>query len=233
MKKASRLWLLAFGFLLVACGGGSSPPPSSITLTVVDAQNVGYTAAYQVGSGAWAAFTPSSSHTYTFNLGSSTTYGVAVRCNPLAPGLSSEVQVIQATSSELANPKVTCSSPNPSTVNYTLNVNVSAVPGVVSGDTVMVSGKGFSAGGNVVNPANPVAVSLSAPAGTQDLVVTVGSGGNPANYKAAKVVRGVNVSGGGSSSVTLAAADALATQTIAVTLPGGFTPTFGVAQVVY
>ncbi|WP_244187461.1 tetratricopeptide repeat protein [Thermus tenuipuniceus] len=233
MKPSSRLLLLVFGVLLAACGGGSSPPPSSITLTVVDSQNLGYAAAYQLGNGTWTAFTPSSSNTYTFNLSGNTVYGVAVRCNPLAPGMPTQVQVIQAAATELSNPKVTCSGPNPSTVNYTLNVNVSAVPGITAGDSVIVSGKGFSAGANVLNPANPVAVSLSAPAGAQDLLVTVFASGNPVNYKAAKVLRNMSISGGGSSNTSFAATDALAPANLTVSLPSGFTPTFGNASVIY
>ncbi|MBO1437980.1 peptidase S8 and S53 subtilisin kexin sedolisin [Meiothermus sp. CFH 77666] len=233
MKHTSRLLLLVFGFLLAACGGGSSPPPSSITLTVVDDQNLGYAASYQLGSGAWTAFTPNSSNTYTFNLSGNTVYGVAVRCNPPVPGMATEVQVIQAAAAELSNPKVTCSEPNPSTVAYTLNVDVSAVPGVVAGDTVVVSGKDFSDGGSVLNPANPVAVNLTAPASTQDLLVTVSASGNPTNYKAAKVLRNVNISNGGSSSTSLAAADALAPANLSATLPSGFTPTYGTASVIY
>lgn len=233
MKHTSRLLLLVFGVLLAACGGGSSPPPSSITLTVVDGQNLGYSASYQLGSGAWTALTLSSSNTYTLNLSGNTVYGVAVRCNPLLPGMATEVHLIQAAATELSNPKVTCSGPTPNTVAYTLNVDVSGVPGVVAGDTVTVSGKGFSAGGNVLNPANSVTVSLSAPAGIQDLLVTVSASGNPTNYKVAKVLRNVNISNGGSSSTSLGAADALASANLSVSVPSGFIPTFGSASVNY
>lgn len=223
----------ALTLFLAACGGGTPPPPSSITLTVVDIQNVGYTAAYQVGNGAWSAFPLNSSGTYTFSLSGNSTYGVAVRCNSPIPGNPPEVHVIQATNAELANPKVTCSEANPSTVSYTLNVNVSAVPGVAIGDLVTVSGKGFSAGGTVSSVSNPVAVNLMAPSGTQDLLVTVSASGNPTNYKAAKVLRGVAISSGGSSNATLTQADCLTLANITVSVPGGFTPTSSTALVVY
>jgi hypothetical protein len=233
MGHVLKSWPLALVFLLAACGGSTTPPPTSITLTVMDAQNVGYTAAYQVGNGPWTAFSPSSSNTYTFSLGGNTNYGVAVHCNPLAPGMSAEIHVIQAAATELANPKVTCSDANPSTVNYSLVVDASAVAGVVTGDTVVVSGKGFIAGNTVTNPTNPVAVSLTAPAGTQDLLVVVEASGNPVNYKVAKVVRNVNISSGGSSNVALTATDVLSVQTVSASVPAGFTPTFGTASVVY
>ncbi|GAA6763554.1 MULTISPECIES: peptidase S8 and S53 subtilisin kexin sedolisin [Thermus] len=227
--------LLGMGLagMLAGCGGGTVPPPSSITLTVVDTQNVGYAAAYQLGSGSWTALTPNPGGTYTISVRGNTLYGVAVRCNPLVPGMAVEVHVIQAAASELANPKVTCSGTNPSTVSYTLTVNAPGVPGLAVGDTVMASGRAFSAGGTVTSLTSPVAVPLTAPAGTQDLLVTVSAPGNPTNYKAAKVVRGVNISAGGSSSVTLTASDAPPLQTLMVTLPVGFSPTFGMAQVVY
>jgi hypothetical protein len=222
--------VLGLALALAACGGGTPPPPSSITLTVVDIQNVGYAAAYQVGSGAWSAFTPSSSGTYTFSLSGNSTYGVAVRCNSPIPGNPPEVHVIQATNAELANPKVTCSEANPSTVSYTLNVDVSAVPGVAIGDLVRVSGKGFSADGTVSSVSNPVPVNLTAPSGTQDLLVTVSGSGNPTSYKAAKVLRGVAISNGSSSNATLTS---LPSDNITVSVPAGFTPTSGTAQVLY
>ncbi|GIW26626.1 peptidase S8 and S53 subtilisin kexin sedolisin [Meiothermus sp.] len=233
MTNPKALLATALVLLLAACGGGTPPPPSSLTLTVVDAQNVGYTAAYQLGSGSWTALTPNPGGTYTVSLSGNTLYGVAVRCNPLVPGVPTEVHVIQAAASELANPKVTCSGTNPSTVSYTLTVDASGVPGLAVGDAVVVSGRAFSAGGTVASLSNPVAVTLNAPAGPQDLLVTVSASGNPTNFKAAKVVRGVNISAGGSSSVTLTASDALSPQALTVSLPTGFSPTFGMAQVVY
>ncbi|WP_243094891.1 peptidase S8 and S53 subtilisin kexin sedolisin [Thermus thalpophilus] len=235
MRNPKAMFAVSLVLFLAACGGGTPPPPSSITLTVVDAQNVGYAAAYQLGSGPWGALTTSTSgtQTYTFPLSGNSLYGVAVRCNPLVPGMATEVHVIQAAVSELGNPKITCSGASPSTVNYTLNVDVSAVPGIASGDSVVVSGKGFSAGGTVFSPSTPVAVVLSAPAGTQDLLVTVSAAGNPTNYRVAKVLRSVSVSSGGSSSVVLAAADTLAPSSLTVILPPGFTPTFGTASVAY
>ncbi|WP_126209214.1 peptidase S8 and S53 subtilisin kexin sedolisin [Thermus scotoductus] len=196
----------------------------------MDSQSAGYAAAYQVGNGPWIAFTPSSAHTYTFTLGSNTKYGVAVRCNPAVPLTPPEVHVIQATSAELSNPKVTCSTPNPSPVTYTLNVDVSAVPGVASGDVVTVSGSGYSAGSSVANPANPIPVGLYQPPGSQDLLVTVWSG---AQFRAAKVLRNVNVIASGSSGATLSAGDALPLATVNTALPAGFTPTFGAGRVEY
>jgi len=47
------------------------------------------------------------SKTGTFNLGGQTKCGVAVRCSGLV------VKVIQATASELSNPKLECSSSTP------------------------------------------------------------------------------------------------------------------------
>jgi len=221
-KKWTALGLLA-ALLLAGCGGGTPPPPGSITLTVVDAQNVGYAAAYQLGSGAWTTLTTSpGTNTYTINLSGNTTYGVAVRCAPFPPGTTPEVHVIQATPSELANPKVTCSPPNPSTVSYTLNVDVSGLNSAAGGDWVAVTGQGFFTGNTVGNPPGTVVVSLNAPQGTQDLLVTVYSPGNPLNYKAAKVVRNVNVTSGGSSTVNLGNADALSPQGVTVTSPPGF-----------
>ncbi|MBW6394445.1 peptidase S8 and S53 subtilisin kexin sedolisin [Thermus sp. SYSU G05001] len=228
---------------LVGCGGGTPPPPNSITLTVLDSQNVGYAAAYQVGSGSWTVFTPSSTHTYTFSLSSNSKYGVAVRCNSVVPSNPPEVHVIQATNAELANPKVTCSGPNPSTVSYTLTVDVTNVPGIASGDLVMVSGQGFQSSGSfqssgIVTQSGTTytaSVSLNAQAGSQDLVVAVVEQplANPVNLRATKVLRNVNVSSGGSSSYTFTSGDVLATANVSVTLPTGFTPTYGQASMFY
>lgn len=238
MRKISLLGLAVLVLLGVAgCGGGTPPPPNSITLTVVDAQNVGYAAAYQVGSGSWATFPFSNTHIYTFSLSGNSDYGVAVRCNPVVPGNPPEVHVIQATNAELANPKVTCSSPNPSTVNYTLTVDVTNVPGIANGDLVVVSGQGFQSAGVVAQSGSnyTASVNLTAQAGSQDLVLAVleQPTGNPFHFRAAKVLRNVNISNAGSSSYAFTSGDVLATANISVTLPTGFTPTYGQTQVFY
>ena len=102
-------------------------------------------AAYQVGSGSWQLLPMSgtASKTGTFNLGGETKYGVAVRCSSLV------VKVIQATASELPNPKLECSSSAPTNVSFTVNVSVDASL-LASGDLVCVNGMGcLSASGNV------------------------------------------------------------------------------------
>ncbi len=236
MRKLSLWFLGAVALLgLAGCGGGTLPPPGSITLTVTDSQNVGYAAAYQVGSGPWTAFSPNSTHTYTFSLGGNSKYGVAVRCNSVVPGNPPEVHVIQATNAELANPKVTCSSPSPSTVNYTLTVDVTNVPGVMSGDLVLVSGQGFQSPGSVSQSGSSftATVNLTAQAGSQDLLVAVWDSSSSSPPRAAKVLRSVNISGGGSSSATFMSADTLPSASVSVGLPSGFSPTFGQAQVYY
>lgn len=238
MKALGVIFLGILALLgLVGCGGGTPPPPNSITLTVLDSQNVGYAAAYQVGSGSWTVFTPSSTHTYTFSLSGNSKYGVAVRCNSVVPGNPPEVHVIQATNAELANPKVTCSGPNPSTVSYTLTVDVTNVPGIASGDLVVVSGQGFQPPGSVTQSGinYTATVNLSAQVGIQDLVLAVVAQPptNPANVRAAKVLRNVNISNGGSSSYTFISGDVLATANVSVTLPTGFTPTYGQASMFY
>jgi len=221
-KKWTAIALLA-ALLLAGCGGGTPPAPGSITLTVVDAQNVGYDAAYQLGNGAWTPLiTSPGTNTYTINLSGNAKYGVAVRCNPFPPGTTPEVHLIQATPSELANPKVSCSPANPSTVSYTLNVDVSGLSSAAANDVVAVSGMGFLAPNTVVNPSNPVTLNLTAPSGTQDLLVTVFAPGNPFNYKAAKVLRNVSVAGGGSSTITLINADVVNLENVTVTSPAGF-----------
>lgn len=236
MRKLGFLGYMVLALLgLGGCGGGTPPPPNSITLTVVDAQNVGYAAAYQVGTGPWTSFTFSGTHTYTLNLGGSSKYGVAVRCNSVIPGSPPEVHVIQATNAELTNPKVTCSSPAPSTVNYTLTVDVTSVPGIASGDLVVVSGQGFQSSGLVTQSGSnyTATVNLSAQAASQDLVLAVVEQpvGSFANVRAAKVLRNVTISNGGSSSYMFTSGDVLATANISVAVPAGFTPTYRYVEV--
>ncbi len=165
---------------LAACGGGVPPPPSSITLTVEDPMNCLNAAAYQVGSGPWQLLTMSgtATKTGTFSLGSQSQYGVAVRCN------NWEVKVIQATASELPNPKLKCSSSAPSTVSFTVNVNVGI--GFAPLDWVCVNGTGC------VPASNSVSTTLNLRPGSQDLVVTLVDFTSGISVKAAKVVRNVN-----------------------------------------
>lgn len=206
--------------------GGTPPPSSSITLTVVNDGSGGYTAAYQVGTGTWTAFTPNGTHTYTFNLSGNSKYGVAVKCN--TPPGGKTVYVIQATNAELANPKITCSLPTPSTVTYTLTVNVTHVPNIASGDGVYVSGQGFFFGGTVSQSGGnyTATINFSAQPGTQDLVLSVvdATSPNPLNFKAAKVLRNVSISSGGSSNYTFVSGDALPIANASMTLPAGLSP---------
>ncbi|MGK0619372.1 hypothetical protein [Meiothermus cerbereus] len=145
--KLKHKTLIALGLTLVlaACGGGAPPPPSSITLTVEDPMGNFNAAAYQVGSGSWQPLSLSgtTTKTGTFSLGGQTKYGVALRCSSLV------VKVIQATASELPNPKLECSSSTPTTVPFTVNVSVDASL-LASGDSVCVNGTGcLTASSNV------------------------------------------------------------------------------------
>ncbi|GIW32536.1 MAG: hypothetical protein KatS3mg071_2710 [Meiothermus sp.] len=197
MQKAIGRFSLGFlAALLAACGGGTPPPPSSITLTVEDPLGSFNAAAYQVGSGSWQTLnmTGSTTKTATFSLNGQSKYGVAVLCSSLV------VKVIQATASELPNPKLECSSSSstPATVTFTVNVNIDASL-LASGDNVCVNG--FNC-----QPANSsVAITANLEPGTRDLLIVLADSSNM--VKVAKVVKGVNVSAGGSTNVNLASAD--------------------------
>ncbi|AGK04026.1 hypothetical protein K649_03620 [Meiothermus ruber DSM 1279] len=154
------------------------------------------TAAYQVGSGSWQALsmTGTTTKTATFSLNGQSKYGVAVRCSSLV------VKVIQATASELPNPKLECSSSSstPSTVAFTVNVSIDASL-LASGDNVCVNST------NCQSASNTVSIPLNLEAGTRDLLIVLADSSNM--VKVAKVVKGVNVSAGGSTNVDLASAD--------------------------
>lgn len=214
MRNPKVLLATALTYFLAACGGGTPPPPSSITLTVEDPMGNFNAAAYQVDSGSWQ-FLPMSgtaSKTGTFNLGGQTKYGVAVRCSSLV------VKVIQATASELPNPKLECSSSTPTTVSFTVNVSVDASL-LASGDSVCVNGTGcLSASGNV-----PIGLNLKP--GTQDLLVTLENSGS---VKVAKVLKNVNVISGGSTNASLTSSDQLAPVGLTLpTPPSGYTSVMG------
>ncbi|WP_051195814.1 hypothetical protein [Meiothermus rufus] len=210
-----RLFLaLALTLFLAACGGGTPPPPSSITLTVEDPANSFDAAAYQVGSGNWQPLTLSgtSTKTGTFSLGGQTKYGVAVRCSGL------EVKVIQATASELPNPKLECSSA-PATVSFTVNVNVDSSL-IAGGDEVCVNGPSCSPA------ATNVSVTVSTATGNQDFLVTLRASGG--FVKVAKVLKGVNVVSGGNAAVSLSTSDQLPPVNLTLpTPPSGYAPLMG------
>lgn len=214
MLKKTSLLATALAFFLAACGGGTPPPPSNITFTVEDPSSDFNAAAYQVGSGSWQALsmTGTTTKTATFSLGGQSKYGVAVRCSSLV------VKVIQATAGELPNPKLACSSSTPSTVAFTVNVSVASGL-LASGDSVCVDGSYCQPAGS------SVAITANLEAGTRDLLVTLTDSSNL--VKVAKVVRGVNVSSGGSTSVSLASSDQLTPVSFTLpTPPAGYsTPT--------
>lgn len=208
--KHKTLFALGLTLALAACGGGAPPPPSSITLTVEDPMGSFNAAAYQVGAGSWQPLSLSgtTSKTGTFNLGGQTKYGVAVRCSSLV------VKVIQATASELPNPKLECSSSTPTSVPFTVNVSVDASL-LASGDSVCVNDTGcLSASGNV-------SIGLNLKPGTQDLLVTLENSGS---VKVAKVLKNVSVSSGGSTNASLTSSDQLAPVSLTLpTPPTGYT----------
>jgi hypothetical protein len=216
MTKLNWLLLLPLALFLAACGGGTPPPPDSITLTVEDPMGNFNAAAYQVGSGSspWLSLTMTGiPKTGTFSLGNQSKYGVAVRC-----GL--EVKVIQATSSELSNPKLSCSSPSSSFVSFTVDVTFSGIIPDPDNDYVYVNGSAYALASS---PTTTVTAALGA--GTQDLVITlVDMTTPPGSVKAAKVVRSVNVVNAGSLTVTLSSADVIAPVALGLpTPPSGYT----------
>ena len=186
---------MALGF--TACQQTS--PPSSITLTVEDPMGNFRAAAYQVGTGSWQVLEMTGTpKTGTFNLGGQTKYGVAVRCD------SGEVKVtvIQATSTELANPKVVCSSPAPSPIPFTVNVSIEASL-LADGDRVCVNNSDSDC-----QPAgNRVDITLNLEPGRRDLLVVLKD--RSGMVKVAKVVRNVGVTDGGNASVSLERGDQL------------------------
>ncbi|MEZ0348512.1 MAG: hypothetical protein ABWJ90_08385 [Thermus sp.] len=105
--------------------------------------------------------------TGTFNLNNQAKYGVAVRCSSLV------VQVIQATASELSNPKLACSSSTPTTVPFTVNVSVNTSL-FESGDSVCVNGEAC------LPASSSVSIGLNLEPGNQDLLVTLSSGSSVA-----------------------------------------------------
>jgi len=223
MTKPNRLLFLPLALFLAACGGGAPPSPGSITLTVEDPMGNFNAAAYQVGSGPWQLLSMSgtSTKTGTFSLGNQSEYGVAVRC-----GL--EVKVIQATSSELPNPKLSCSSPSSSFVSFTVTVTFAPNLSPGSNDYVFVNGSAYALASS---PTTTVTAALEA--GTQDLVITlVDMTTPPGSVKVAKVVRSVNVVNAGSLTVTLSSADVIAPVALGLpTPPPGHT--LGIPAVLY
>lgn len=203
----------ALTLFLAACGGGTPPPSSSITLTVEDPANSFNAAAYQLGSGSWQSLTMSgtSTKTGTFSLGGQTKYGVAVRCSGL------KVKVIQATSAELSNPKVTCSQTAPSPVSF--SVTVAVAPTLLStGDWVCLNGASCQPA------AASVTLSPTLQSGIQDLVLTLRDN-SFTSVKAAKVVRSVNVFNTGSTSASLTLSDQLPPVSFTLpTSPSGYSP---------
>ncbi|WP_026234937.1 hypothetical protein [Calidithermus timidus] len=220
MPNPKALLATAVVLFLAACGGGTPPPPNSITLTVEDPGGSFGAALYQVGSGSWQPLTLSgtTTKTGTFNLGSQSKYGVAVRCGS---GSSAQVQLIQATNAELANPKVVCSTLTP--VPFTVQVNLSTVMGawgIQPSDQVAVGlGPGNSA---AVGSNTTVDVNANLPLGPQDLVITVFDPSG-LTVRGAKVVRNVNVTNGGSTNVMLQTSDSTSLVNFtAPTLPSGY-----------
>lgn len=204
MKK-HLLALFGLALFLAACGGGTPPPPSSITLTVEDPMGSFNAAAYQVGTGSWQllSMTGTTTKTATIPMNNQTKYGVAVRCSSLV------VKVIQATSTELANPKIECSSPAPSTVSFTVNVSISASL-LAAGDLCVNDSNCQSVGNN-----NSVSITLNLEPGTRDLLVTLKD--SSGLVKVAKVAKGVNVTSGGNTSVSLGSGDV--TNPVSLTVP--------------
>ncbi|MGQ9735051.1 MAG: peptidase S8 and S53 subtilisin kexin sedolisin [Thermaceae bacterium] len=134
--------------------------------------------------------------TATFSLGNESKYGVAVRCG------DSDVKVIQATNSELANPKIVCSSPpspTPSMVPFTVNVNIDSSL-LAEGDQVCIN---LNCGTAAANTKITVNLEPSKP----DLLITLKDGSNW--VKVAKVERGVDVAGGRDTTVILEPSDQL------------------------
>ncbi len=204
MQK-NLLLALGLGLLLSACGGGAPPLPGSITLTVEDPGGSFDAAAYQVGTGPWQSLGMSSgsTRTGTFSLNGNTKYGVAVRCSGLV------VHVIQATASELPNPKLFCSAPSYSgTLNVTVNIDNSLLPaGLVCAKADLTSSSVCA------SAANSVSLTLNTlPTGSRDLLVTLKDSGGAVTV--AKVVKNVSVPG--STTVNLLPADQLS--------PISFTP---------
>ncbi len=217
-RVGTALRLCSWGLLVVlglaGCGGGTPPPPSSITLTVEDASSAFNAAAYQVGTGTWQLLTTSgtTTKTGTFNLGGQTKYGVAVRCSSLV------VKVIQATASELPNPKVVCSSSAPSPVPFTVTVNVDSSL-LAPGDFVCVNSFCQAAGASI-------SVTTSLQPGNQDLLLTLKD--STGGVKVAKVLKNVNVTSGGSDTASLAPADQIPPVSLTLpTPPTGYSPITG------
>lgn len=208
---------------LAACGGGTPPPPppsGSITLTVEDPMGSFGAAAYQVGTGSWQtlSMTGGATKTGTFSMSSQTQYGVAVRCNDGSGGV--KVIVIQATSTELANPKVVCSRTTPpSPVSFTVNVNISGIT-VSSGDRVCVNDSNCSP--PLGASASSATINANLEPGTRDLLVAL-KDNSGLLVKVAKVVRGVNVTSGGNTSVSLGSSDQLSPVSFTVPSVPGYT----------
>ena len=198
--------------------GGQTP--SSVTLTVMDTWNVGYTVAFQVENGNWTAQNRNPNHTYTLDLNGQSRYGVAVYCSQ-----DQSLHIVQATTTELPNLQVTCGySPVRSQVPYTLNLDVSQT-GAQADDRVFVQGSYISHSGTSITSPSSVQASISAPEGAQDMLIVVArlDPNNPLSQQIlhAEVLRNVNVTSGGSSTYTLGSP--LGTNTVTLSnVPQGF-----------
>jgi len=201
-------------------GGGGATPPTPTTIAFTFTGGTPTAAAVQTGTSSFAASAVQSGKV-SFALPSGTTkFAIAYACPPV-PGFGNTVtseHVIEATTSDGKAFTVSCGG-YPATGTATGSANATAIAGSAN---VYIRGKlGF--GGAVGSNNGPFSVSL--PAGTNDVAAFAVDSASPPNVLAVKILRGQTVPGAvnGGSAITLAASDAVKTESLSVTnVPAGF-----------
>lgn len=220
-------WLGLLSTLLVACGGGG-PSGTIVEINVTDLANNAlnpYSAAMQIGSGAWQPLLPSGTGQLKITVPSGETrYGIAISC-PFSLGLGlgavQLARIYQLTTTETTKISVICPS---------ISGNLSRIQGTVStglgaGSSYRIAS--FISGGSTISDGSTYDISIPSSPSAELIIRGFNSGGA---LLRARIVRSLNASSNlTGQNFTLTAADAVTAQTVnAFTPPAGFSGNYSV-----